>query len=85
MVARKLSPGETIGAPVAVFHPWGMPTSDEQIERNLAVLSECIDIAEAYSLEPAVETIPCAKSTPLVKSYSFTILTDLIRHSSLRC
>jgi sugar phosphate isomerase/epimerase len=57
--------GKLIGARVAVFHLWGMPTSDEQIERNLAVLSECIDIAEAYGLELAVETIPCAKSTPL--------------------
>lgn len=57
--------GKLIGARVAVFHLWGMPISDEQIERNLAVLSECIDIAEAYGLELAVETIPCAKSTPL--------------------
>lgn len=57
--------GQLVGARVAVFHLWGTPGSDEQIERNLAVLSECIDIAEAHGLELAVETIPCVKSTPL--------------------
>ncbi|HEY3991243.1 MAG TPA: TIM barrel protein, partial [Ktedonobacteraceae bacterium] len=29
------------------------------------ILSECIDIAEEYSMQLAVETIPCVKSTPL--------------------
>lgn len=57
--------GQLVGARVAVFHLWGAPTSDEQIERNLTVLSECIDIAEAHNMELAVETIPCTKRTPL--------------------
>lgn len=57
--------GQLVGARVAVFHLWGMPGSDEYIERNLAVLGECIDIAEEHELELAVETIPCLKSTPL--------------------
>ena len=57
--------GKLVGAHVAIFHLWGSPGSDEQIERNLSILSECIDIAEAYGMELAVETIPCVKSTPL--------------------
>lgn len=57
--------GKLVGARVAVFHLWGTPGSDAQIEHNLAILSECIDIAEEYEMELAVETIPCVKSTPL--------------------
>lgn len=57
--------GKLVGARVAVFHLWGTPGSDEQIERNLSILSECIDIAEEYNMQLAVETIPCVKSTPL--------------------
>jgi sugar phosphate isomerase/epimerase len=57
--------GKLVGAQVAIFHLWGTPGSDEQIERNLAILSECIDIAQAYDMELAIETIPCVKSTPL--------------------
>lgn len=57
--------GQLVGARVAVFHLWGMPGSDEYIERNLAILGACLDIAEAHSMELAVETIPCLKSTPL--------------------
>lgn len=57
--------GQLVGARVAVFHLWSMPDSDEHIERNLAILGECIDIAEKYEMELAVETIPCVKSTPL--------------------
>ncbi len=57
--------GELVGARVAVFHLWGLPGADEQIERNLAVLSECVDIAGVYGLRLAVEAVPCVKSTPL--------------------
>src|SRR5258707_13647646 len=57
--------GQLVGARVAVFHLWGTPGSDEHIERNLAILGECIDIAEEHAMELAVETIPCVKSTPL--------------------
>lgn len=57
--------GQLVGARVAVFHLWGAPESDEHIEHNLSILSECIDIAEEYDMELAVETIPCVKSTPL--------------------
>jgi sugar phosphate isomerase/epimerase len=57
--------GKLVGARVAVFHLWGSPDSDEHIERNLSLLSECVDVAEAYTMELAIETIPCLKSTPL--------------------
>jgi sugar phosphate isomerase/epimerase len=57
--------GKLVGARVAVFHLWATPESDEYIERNLAILSECIDIAQAHDMELAVETVPCVKSTPL--------------------
>jgi sugar phosphate isomerase/epimerase len=56
---------ELLGARVAVFHLWGMPDSDEQIERNLAILPVCLEIAQAHGLELAIETIPCKRSTPL--------------------
>lgn len=70
--------GQLMGARVAVFHLWGMPGSDEQIERNLAALSKCIDIAEAHEMELAVETIPCLKSTPL------EVVRRVVEHDS-RC
>lgn len=57
--------GQLVGAHVAVFHLWGAPDSDNIIDKNLSILSECIDIAEEYEIELAIETIPCRKSTPL--------------------
>ncbi len=57
--------GKLVGARVAIFHLWASPESDEQIERNLAILGECVDIAQAHEMELAVETVPCLKSTPL--------------------
>lgn len=57
--------GNLMGARVAIFHLWAAPESDEYIERNLAILGECIDIALAHEMELAVETVPCVKSTPL--------------------
>lgn len=57
--------GKLVGARVAVFHLWAGPESDVHIERNLAILGECIEIAQAHEMELAVETVPCIKSTPL--------------------
>jgi len=57
--------GQLLGTQVAIFHLWGTPGSDEEIERNLAVLDDCVQIAEDYGVLLAVETIPCRKSTPL--------------------
>lgn len=57
--------GKLVGARLAIFHLWAAPESDEHIERNLAILGECIDIAQAYEMYLAVETVPCVKSNPL--------------------
>ena len=57
--------GQLVGARVAVFHLWGLPDSDEHLDRNLAILGECIEIAVEHEMELAVETVPCTKSTPL--------------------
>jgi len=54
-----------IRAGVAVFHLWELPHSDTCLERNLGLLTRCLDIAERYGLELAIETIPCALSDPL--------------------
>lgn len=54
-----------IGARLVVLHLWGMPESDMHIERNLAALGACLDIAEAAGVQLAVETIPCARADPL--------------------
>lgn len=54
-----------IGASVAVFHLWELPHSDTCLERNLELLTRCLDSAERNGLELAIETIPCAASDPL--------------------
>ncbi len=54
-----------IGAKLVVLHLWGLPDSDEHIERNLATLGACLDIAEGAGVQLAVETIPCARADPL--------------------
>jgi sugar phosphate isomerase/epimerase len=54
-----------IGAKLVVLHLWGLPGSDEHIERNLATLGPCLDIAEEAGVQLAVETIPCARADPL--------------------
>src|SRR5260370_42517101 len=43
-LAARCRLGQLVGAKVAVFHLWGMPGSDEHIERNLAAPTECTDI-----------------------------------------
>ncbi len=54
-----------VGAGRVVLHLWGMPESDTYFERNLRLLPRCLDVAERYGLELAVETIPCASADPL--------------------
>lgn len=61
--------GQVLQARIVVFHLWGLPTSDDDMARNLAVLGGCIDIAERYGLRLAVETIPCRKHDPLRNVY----------------
>lgn len=60
--------GEQLGVALVVLHLWGMPGSDEQLERNLEALGECLRIAGEAGLEVAVETIPCLRSDPLTNA-----------------
>ncbi len=53
------------GAGLAVLHLWGLPQSDTHLERNLRLLTCCLDIADRYGLDLAIETIPCTASDPL--------------------
>lgn len=57
--------GSALGAHLVILHLWGLPTADAHLERNLRVLSSCIDCAERYGLELAVESIPCTTADPL--------------------
>jgi sugar phosphate isomerase/epimerase len=54
-----------LGARLAVLHLWGLPDSDEQLERNLEMLGACLALAIRAGLELAVEIIPCVRATPL--------------------
>ncbi|MDQ3929734.1 MAG: sugar phosphate isomerase/epimerase [Chloroflexota bacterium] len=54
-----------IGASVIVLHLWGMPESDSFIERNMAALPRCLDIAERNNVTLAIETVPCTRANPL--------------------
>lgn len=54
-----------IGARLAVLHLWELPESDTHFERNLGLLTRCLDIAQRYGIELAIETIPCAAADPL--------------------
>ncbi len=57
--------GSLLGANLLVFHLWGLPDSDENIEKNLQNLEWCITLTEKFGLELAVETIPCRRYDPL--------------------
>jgi sugar phosphate isomerase/epimerase len=54
-----------LGAEMLVLHLWELPTGDQTIERNLDRLPACLDMAEAYNVVLAVETIPGTVGTPL--------------------
>ncbi|GCE07101.1 sugar phosphate isomerase/epimerase family protein [Dictyobacter aurantiacus] len=54
-----------LGARIAVLHLWGMPESDDHLERNLQLLARCLDLTEQYGLELTIETIPCTHADPL--------------------
>src|SRR5215471_2662935 len=57
--------GNILGSNLIIFHLWGLPTSDEQIEQNLQHLEACLKIAGDFGLNLAVETIPCKQYDPL--------------------
>jgi sugar phosphate isomerase/epimerase len=62
---RNCRAATAVGARTLVLHLWERPSSDEQLERNLDRLPACLDMAEAYKLVLAVETIPGTAGTPL--------------------
>ena len=54
-----------LGTQVLVLHLWGWPELDDHLENNLALFSQCLDVAEQYGLTLAIETIPCRHADPL--------------------
>ena len=54
-----------LNAKTLVLHLWERPAGDRQIERNVEQLPACLDMAEAYGITLAVETIPGDVGTPL--------------------
>jgi sugar phosphate isomerase/epimerase len=61
--------GKWLGAHVLVFHLWGYPDYDENIQLNLRFLNDCKKFAEDCGLKLAVETIPCKYNDPLTNIY----------------
>ena len=57
--------GQVVGAMTLVFHLWGLPDSDDRLADNLAILPDCITMAEQYGLTLAVETVPCRSGDTL--------------------
>jgi sugar phosphate isomerase/epimerase len=52
-------------ARILVLHLWEVPPADEEYERNLDRLPACLDMAEAYDVALAVETIQGVAGTAL--------------------
>lgn len=50
--------GQIVEATTLILHLWGLPDSDDRLEDNLAVLPDCITMAEQHRLTLAVETVP---------------------------
>jgi sugar phosphate isomerase/epimerase len=57
--------GAALSAKTLVLHLWELPSSDTNIERNLARLPACLDTAAAYDIVLAVETVQGTAGTPL--------------------
>jgi sugar phosphate isomerase/epimerase len=54
-----------LGAEIVVFHLWELPVGDRLLEQNLALLPDCLDVADSAGVTLAVETIPCSAGSPL--------------------
>jgi len=54
-----------LGATIVVFHLWELPVGDRRLEQNLALLPDCLDVADSTGVTLAVETIPCSAGSPL--------------------
>ena len=50
--------GQVVEARIVILHLWGLPDSDDRLADNLAVLPDCISMAERHGMSLAVETVP---------------------------
>ncbi len=57
--------GRVIGADTIVLHLWDLPQSDDCLDNNLAVLGQCVEIAEFHAMKLGIETILCRRQDPL--------------------
>ena len=57
--------GQVVEAKTLILHLWGLPDSDDRLADNLAVLPDCITMAEQYGLALAVETVPSRRGDTL--------------------
>jgi len=57
--------GAALGATIVVLHLWELPVGDRRLDKNLALLPACLDVAEAAGVTLAVETIPCSVGSPI--------------------
>lgn len=57
--------GKQLGIQTLILHLWGIPGSDEHLERNLSMLGDCINVAADAGLALAVEAIPGRLADPL--------------------
>jgi sugar phosphate isomerase/epimerase len=55
----------SLGATLVVLHLWELPVGDRRLGENLALLPECLDLADAAGVTLTVETIPCSAGSPL--------------------
>ncbi len=67
--------GREIGAEIVVLHLWDLPQSDDSLDNNLSVLSQCVEIAESHAMRLGIETILCRRHDPL-KNIRKVIATD---------
>jgi sugar phosphate isomerase/epimerase len=54
-----------LGINRVVLHLWGLPASDQNIERNVSNLGRCIEAGMSRGIEVTVESIPCIQQSPL--------------------
>ena len=86
---RNCTLAASLGAEVLVLHLWELPVGDRRLEENLALLPDCVDIAEGSGLTLGVETIPCSVGSPIANVHraleaddrcGVTIDTEFLAH-----
>ena len=64
-LAKNCQFAQALGASLIVLHLWGLPESQEAIAHALDALPHFLDVATAYGVHLAVETIPSSVADPL--------------------